>query len=66
MAFRLPKRRLSAPPSAGWARVGAGVAVGVGAAEFQSERAAKLGTRAGAAPSAASVAPKVGWGLAPG
>lgn len=65
--FKPPKADCAVLPKAGWVGVGAGVAVGAGAAEFPKvKELPKLGTRIGlVAPCCCpSVAPK-GWGLAP-
>lgn len=67
--FKPLKLDCVAPPKAGWAGLGAGVAAGAAAAEFPKvKELPKLGARAGlAAPCCCpSVAPNVGWGLAPG
>lgn len=71
VAFRPPKADCVVLPKVGWtgAGAGAGVAVGAEAAEFPNvKELPKVGTRVGlAAPCCCpSVAPKLGWGLAPG
>lgn len=71
VGFRPPNADCVALPKAGWAGAGAGVAVGAGAgaAEFpKAKELPKPGARPGlVAPCCCpSVAPKVGWGLAPG
>lgn len=68
VGFKPPKADCALLPKAGWVGVGAGVAVGAGAAEFPKvKELPKLGARVGLVPPCCcpSVAPK-GWGLAPG
>lgn len=69
VAFRPPKEDCVALPNAGWPVASTGAALGAGAAEFPKlKELPKLGARAGlVAPGCCpSVAPNVGWGLAPG